>query len=339
MPVMNPASTLMKVLADGQFHSGTELGQTMGCTRSAIWKEIDTLRASGIEVFSVRGKGYRLSSQIELLDAENISTYLDPITKQNLQKLEVHFELGSTNAHLLETVSTDKDSGVICLAEQQTSGRGRRGRTWVSPFGGNLYLSLLWRFANGAAQLAGLSLAMAIAITRALRESGLNTVAVKWPNDILVSKRKLAGILLEIAGEASGPCFVVVGVGLNIRASTAEMATVNQPWIDLQSALGGRVARNELAARIINHLFAAIQEFERDGLTPFLGEWENLDGYAGQEVVLHLPDGEIQGMVRGVDTSGALLLAHEGKVRRFHSGEISMRPVGSQKMPGMDEST
>ncbi len=335
---MNPASKMMKILADGHFHSGTELGQAMGCTRSAVWKVIHSLRSSGIEIYSVRGKGYRLSSQIEMLDSEKITPYLNAKTKKILQKIELHFELPSTNTHLLETVGASKNSGVICLAEQQTSGRGRRGRTWVSPFGGNLYLSLLWRFAGGAAQLAGLSLAMAIAITRVLRESGLDTVAVKWPNDILVSKRKLAGILLEIAGEASGPCSVVVGVGLNMRVSSAEMDTIDQPWIDLESELGRRVGRNEMAGRLINHLLAAIQEFEKDGLAPFLDEWKAHDSYAGQEVILHLPEEDIRGVVRGVDNSGALLLAQAGEMRRFHSGEISMRVAG-QGSSGMGQSS
>ncbi len=336
---MNSVSTLMKVLADGQFHSGTKLGQTMGCTRSAIWKVIQSLRDSGIEIFSVRGKGYRLSSQIELLDPDKIFTHLDPIAKKPLEKIEVHFELPSTNTRLLKTVGADGFSGVVCLAEQQTSGRGRRGRTWVSPFGGNLYLSLLWRFAGGADQLAGLSLAMAIAIVRSLREFGLDSVAVKWPNDILVSDRKLAGILLELAGEASGPCSVVIGVGLNVRGASAAMAVVDQPWIDLESLLGRAVGRNELAGKLINHLMSAIQEFESDGLTPFLSEWQTHDSYAGKEVILNLPEGNIQGMVRGVDNTGALLLAQAGEVRRFHSGEISMRRAVSQKTPGMGQST
>lgn len=333
---MNIASALMAILADGQFHSGTELGQATGCTRSAVWKVIHSLQDSGIEIYSVRGKGYRLSSQIELLESEKIFSCLDSNIKQFLQEIDVHFELASTNAHLLESVSTGNASGVACLAERQTSGRGRRGRTWVSPFGGNLYLSLLWQFAGGASQLAGLSLAMAIAIIRALREFGLDSVAVKWPNDILVSDRKLAGILLELSGEASGPCSVVVGFGLNIRAPAAAMSTIDQPWTDLESELGSSVARNELAGRLINHLLSSIQEFEQDGLAPFLNEWQAHDSFAGKEVILHMPEGDIRGVVRGVDNTGALLLAQAGKVRRFYSGEISMRPVAGQKAPEID---
>ena len=334
---MSIASTLMDILADGQFHSGTELGAVTGCTRSAVWKVIHTLQDSGIEIYSVRGKGYRLSSQIELLDAEKICSHLNQNTKQFLQEIDVHFELASTNAHLLESVSSDNICGVACLAERQTSGRGRRGRTWVSPFGGNLYLSLLWRFSGGASQLAGLSLAMAIAVVRALREFGLDSVAVKWPNDILVSNRKLAGILLELAGEASGPCSVVVGIGLNLQASSAAMSTIDQPWTDIETELEKSVGRNELAGRLLHHLLSSIHEFEQDGLAPFLHEWQTHDSFAGREVVLHMPGEDIRGVVRGVDDTGALLLAQAGRVRRFHSGEISMRPVVSHELPGMGQ--
>ena len=257
--------------------------------------------------------------------------------RDNLQNLEVHFELASTNAHLMEIASDGNATGVVCLAEQQVSGRGRRGRTWVSPFGGNLYLSLLWRFAGGAAQLAGLSLATAIAITRALRESGLDTVKVKWPNDILVSNQKLAGILLELAGESSGPCSVVIVVGLNIRSSVAGMEAIDQPWVDLGSALGHSVGRNELAGSIINHLMSSIEEFEQSGLATFHNEWRELDSYAGREVVLHLPDKNIRGVVSGVDDTGALLLAQAGEEHRFHSGEISMRSFAGQDDAEMDQ--
>ena len=323
--MMKPISTLLSVLADGQFHSGSELGNITGRSRSAVWKSIQSLRDSGIEIFSVHGKGYRLSNKVELLEYDRIAFFLDTPTKNKIKDLEIHFELASTNSYLMESIEDEKASGIICLAEQQTSGRGRRGKSWVSPFGGNLYLSLLWHFNNGAAHVAGLSLAVAIAVSRVLREFGLNSVSVKWPNDILVSNKKLAGILLEIAGEASGPCSVVLGIGMNLKAEGTGMSTIDQPWIDLESALGREVSRNELAAKLINHLYIVIEEFEKNGLTPFLPEWQELDNFAEQEVVLHLPDKEIRGIVRGVDNTGALLLAQAGEVRRYLSGEISMR--------------
>ena len=214
----------------------------------------------------------------------------------------------------------------MCLDEQQRAGRGRRGRTWISPFGGNLYLSLLWRFSSGAAQIAGLSLAIAVAVSRALHEVGLGTAGVKWPNDIVISGRKLAGILLEMAGEASGPCLVVIGVGLNMK-SDPTMATIDQPWTDLRTELGKSVGRNDLAARLINYMMDAAVKFERDGLVPFLDEWREMDVFEGKDVELHLPGKQIRGVARGVDETGALLLAQGGEVQRYQSGEVSMRAI------------
>lgn len=321
---MKLASTLLSILADGHFHSGTEIGIKTGRSRSAIWKAIKSMQSEGIEIYSVRGKGYRLSGQVELLNGDTIQACLDQDTRDAIRKLEVFFTLDSTNSRLLE-IARQGESGYVCLAEQQLSGRGRRGRDWISPFSGNLYFSVLWRFATGASQLTGLSLAIAVAISRALREIGLKNVGVKWPNDIVVSGQKLAGILLEIVGEASGPCAVVMGVGLNVRMSSDKMADVSQPWVDLETALGPRVARNKLAASLISHIVNACQDFDRQGLESFLAEWKALDAYEGKQVVLHLPNGHIEGIVRGVDHTGALLLEQGNEMRRFLSGEVSLR--------------
>lgn len=321
---MKLASTLLTILADGHFHSGTELGLATGRTRSAIWKAIQKLHSMNIDIYSVRGKGYRLSEPVELLDENRILSGLDEDSRRTLQQLDIFFELDSTNAQLLELSRQGYSNAVMCLAEQQRTGRGRRGRRWVSPFGGNLYLSLLWRFPFGASQVSGLSLAIAVAVSRALREIGLMDAGVKWPNDIVVSNRKLAGILLEMTGEASGPCSVVIGIGLNVK-SNEMMATIDQPWTDLESELGEPVGRNNLAARIINQLIAAVKTFEREGLEPFLEEWREIDVYKGKEVELHLLDKQIRGVVKGVDDTGALLLDQGGKVKSYQSGEVSLR--------------
>jgi BirA family biotin operon repressor/biotin-[acetyl-CoA-carboxylase] ligase len=342
-----PDQILLSLLADGQFHSGPELGRETGRTRTAVWKTIKSLQQSGLTIYSVRGKGYRLAEPIELLNQEAIHAAFDkiamshfsqpgdPHTANFLRRLEVFTDIQSTNAYLLEAAKRGESSGFACLAEQQQAGRGRRGRQWVSPFGGNLYLSLLWQFNAGASQLGGLSLAIAVAVMRALRETGLTTSGVKWPNDILVGGRKLAGILLELAGEAAGPCAVVVGVGLNVRAAESEMAAVAQPWTDLESELGKTVARNMLAAQLLYQLIIAVREFESQGLRPFLKEWATHDVFMDCEVSLDLPQGQIQGIARGVDESGALLLAvageERGTVQRFHSGEVSMRAAASRR--------
>jgi BirA family biotin operon repressor/biotin-[acetyl-CoA-carboxylase] ligase len=337
MPVLHSAETtlphiVLTCLADGHFHSGTQLGRQAGCSRSAVWKAIQVLQSAGLEVFSVRGKGYRLAAPLELLDTDAICAVLAPVQRDILQELEVFFDINSTNAYLLERARQGAPGGCACLAEYQQAGRGRRGRHWVSPFGGNLYFSLLWRFGSGAAQLGGLSLAVAVVVVRVLRQLGLDRVDLKWPNDILVDGRKLVGILLEVAGEATGPCAVVVGIGLNVSVSVAAMSAVDQPWTDLETALGRSVSRNWLVGRLLGVLLSALCEFEQRGLASFLGEWQARDVFAGRRVVLQLPDGEVCGMARGVDQDGALLLARNGELHRYHSGEVSLRPVNEKAL-------
>jgi BirA family biotin operon repressor/biotin-[acetyl-CoA-carboxylase] ligase len=316
---------LLTILADGRFHSGTELGERLGCSRSAVWKTIHAVREADIEIFSVRGKGYRLAQAVELLHPDSIRAAMHPQARPWLEHLDVQFELDSTNARLLEKARQGKMTGHACLAERQTLGRGRRGRDWVSPFGGNLYCSLLWRFGSGAAELGGLSLAVAVAVARALAEAGMAELSLKWPNDILCQGRKLAGILLEVAGEAAGPCHVVIGVGINIRMPAVAADEIAQPWVDMESLLGKAVARNRLAGGLLSQLIAAVREFETTGMAAFVEEWRSLDACAGREVVVQLAAGGVRGIAQGIDADGALLVAHDGALRRYHSGEVSLR--------------
>lgn len=326
---MTLAQKVLRLLADGEFQSGPELGRFAGCSRTAVWKAIQSLQNTGLEIYSVRGKGYRLAQPVELLTRERILATLDKAldseTRQAIQRLDVFHEIASTNAYLLDVAKQGDVSGHVCIAECQTAGRGRRGRQWMSPLGGNLYLSLLWRFQAGTTSLGGLSLAMAVAVMRALRDVGLESARLKWPNDILVDGQKLAGILLELSGEATGPCSVVIGLGLNIRTPAAEMSTVEQPWTDLESALGETVSRNDLAARLLGQMVVAASQFEQQGLLPFMKEWAEWDALSGNEVTLDLPTGPLQGVARGVDENGALLLARNGELQRHHSGEVSVR--------------
>lgn len=324
--------TVLACLSDGQFHSGTQLGDQAGCSRSAVWKVIQRLQLAGLEVFSVRGKGYRLATPLELLDTESICAVLTPAQRDVLQELEVFLDIDSTNAWLLERAREGAPGGCACLAEHQRVGRGRRGRRWISPFGGNLYFSLLWRFGSGAAQLGGLSLVVAVVVTRVLCQLGLDRIELKWPNDILVDGRKLAGILLEVVGEATGPCAVVAGIGLNVRVPADTMSVVEQPWTDLETVLNGSVSRNQLAGQLLGELLLALREFEQKGLAGFLDEWQARDVFAGRHVVLQLSDGEVRGVVWGVDQNGALLLARDGELHRYYSGEVSLRPTDENVM-------
>jgi BirA family biotin operon repressor/biotin-[acetyl-CoA-carboxylase] ligase len=214
----------------------------------------------------------------------------------------------------------------VCLAELQHAGRGRRGRLWVSPFAANLYLSLLWRSAAGAAALGGLSLVAGLAVLRSLRAFGIDSAGLKWPNDILVGRAKLAGILIDVVGESSGPCAVIIGVGINVAMPAPAAAGIDQAWTDLQTASGRTgISRNHLAACLLDHMLPAVAAFEAEGLHPFLEEWRCHDLVDGRDVDLRLANEVICGTARGVDASGALLVDTDTGRRRFASGEVSVR--------------
>ncbi len=318
-------NSLLALLADGRFHSGAQLGADTGRSRSAVWKSIHSMQAQGVEIFTVRGKGYRLPAPIEMLDKFHIISAMSGSAREVLQHVDILLETDSTNAHLLEKARHNATVVEACFAEQQTAGRGRRGKSWQSPFGGNIYCSLLWPFTAGISQLGGLSLAAGVAIGRALRECGLHRFGLKWPNDILVDGRKLAGILLEVVGEASGPCSVVIGVGINVKLPPSKMLMVDQPWTDVESAVGQPVRRNQLAGVVLGHLVDALRVFEQTGLSSFIDEWNRQDVFLGREVALLVGNKKISGIAQGIDPSGALVLAREGRLEKYFSGEASLR--------------
>ena len=316
---------LLRILADGQFHSGVALGAAVGMGRSAVWKHLHALAEWDIDLHAVPGKGYRLARPVELLDHDLILNALPATATAALSGLEIHQDIDSTNRYLMNKARLGAPSAQVCLAERQQAGRGRRGRGWVSPFGANIYLSLLWRFTLNAESLSGLGLVVGVAVNRALREAGLTDAGLKWPNDILWQNRKLAGILLEMSGEMSGPCAVVIGVGLNVRMPTSAVQTIDQPWVDLETALNRPVSRNQLATNLIQHIIYAIQEFELYGFNGFAQEWAQHDLANGKSVALHLPNqATVNGIGRGVDASGALLLEDHNGVRHYPYGEVSL---------------
>ena len=253
---------LVKILADGKYHSGTALGLEFGISRAAIGKNIQKIEQNfNLTVYAVKGKGYRLQQSLELLDEELICQQLSDNTAKQLNHFEIFFDIDSTNHYLNNKSIEGAASGYLVLAEQQTKGVGRRGRSWISPFAGNLTLSLLWRFQQGAAQLGCLSLFIAVAIVRALKKVGVKDAGVKWPNDIYWKNKKLAGILLEMRGELSEPSAVVIGVGLNSHLPSENLQTKNidQPWVDLETILGRKVDRNTFTGLVINALFDVLK--------------------------------------------------------------------------------
>ncbi|MDC9623977.1 bifunctional biotin--[acetyl-CoA-carboxylase] ligase/biotin operon repressor BirA [Xenorhabdus sp. XENO-7] len=308
---------LIKVLSDGEVHSGQQLGQELGMSRAGINKHIQTIREWGVEILTIPGKGYRFPVSMNLLDKELIAGYLPN------DRLEVIPVIDSTNQYLLEKLS-ELDSGDACVAEYQYAGRGRRGRQWISAFGRNLYLSMYWRLEQGPAAAIGLSLVVGIVIAEVLNRQGAERVKVKWPNDLYLDDKKLAGILVELIGKTGDAAQIVIGIGMNISMSSEQQKLINQQWTNLQQA-GIVVERNKLISEIILELKKALIQFENEGLSPFLFRWLKLDNFMNRSVKLIIGNQEVYGTARGIDQQGALLLDINGVITPYIGGEISLR--------------
>jgi len=309
---------VVSILADGEFHSGEQLGETLGMSRAAINKHIQTLKDWGLDVFTVTGKGYSLAAPIQLLNEEIITQQLSQ------KRIAVVPVIDSTNQYLLERMDA-LQSGDACVAEYQQAGRGRRGRQWFSPFGANLYLSMFWRLEQGPAAAMGLSLVVGIVMAEVLRELGAHDVKVKWPNDLYLNDRKLAGILVELTGKTGDAAQIVIGAGVNLAMRSPDENVINQGWINLQEA-GITIDRNALTAMLVNKWRSSLLEFERDGLAPFIPRWSVLDNFIDRPVRLLMGDREILGIARGIDQQGGLLLEQDGELKAWVGGEISLRP-------------
>ncbi len=325
---------ILVILADGQFHSGTELAEKIGVSRSAICKQLNNLTEEfGLEFNAISGKGYCLKQALQLLSETAINSFLTPNVHCFIKQLEIHDSINSTNSYLseksrLNNTETGNSTGIVCLAEYQTAGRGRRGRDWVSPFGSNIYLSILWTFQNGSASINGLSLAVGVAVIRALNDFGIEDVGLKWPNDIYWQGKKLAGILIEVSGEVGGACNAVVGLGLNLYVPEEKAKSISQDWVDLSQIISNNPAtiRNKLTATLLNYLMPTIANFEKDTLESYLKEWRYFDCMKGKEVNLFMGKQVYTGVVKGIDDNGLLLLSNDkGELKTFTSGEVSFR--------------
>lgn len=318
--------TLLTILADGQEHTAGELCARLAVEPTRLAQVVQTWLDLGLGLRSLSNGNYCLAESLELLDRQRIMANLSEEARARLSCLEVYQLLDSTNTYLLHKAHEQWPSGAVCLSECQQSGRGRKGRSWQSPFGAGLFGSLLWRFDGTPTALSGLSLATGIAVARALRVLGVAEVGLKWPNDVLWQERKLGGILLE-SGSSAGALHVVAGIGLNVALPPQATLAIDQPWVDLQEILGKKaVSRNRLAALLINELVAVFTRFERGGFANLAEEWMNFDLSAGRRVRLHLPNTTVTGIVRGVDASGALLLeGADGQISTHLGGEISLR--------------
>jgi len=317
----NADLTLIRHLADGRFHSGAELGEALGISRAAIWKRVQRLDEWGLAVESVRGKGHRLSRPLDLLDPAALALALDGRASLKFKPVTA-----STNADALALAAAGQASPVVVTTEFQSAGHGRRGRAWQSPFGANLYVSVLYELAGGFSALGGLSLAAGVAVARALERlaPGLG-VGLKWPNDVLVDGAKLGGVLIELAGEMEGGVQVVVGVGLNVAMSDRQAGAIDQSWIDLQRACASPPSRTDLVAAVALELIDMLDRFAVDGFAPFMAPFEALDLCRGRPVTVHAAEGVRPAVARGVGEDGALCVEMDGETRFVHGGEVSLR--------------
>ncbi len=317
---------VLNVLADGQFHSGEALAQQFKVTRATIWNAVQHAENLGIEIFSVRGRGYKLPIAINLLDKNAV---LKAIGEQRAWfTLEVLDEVNSTNTYLMQNKHA---AHATCVAAHvQTNGKGRRGRTWVSQLGASLTFSLLWRFQCGAAALSGLSLCVGVALIRALRDFEVNSAQLKWPNDVLVDGKKLAGILIELQGDLEGPSIAVIGVGINLDFNSSlpknMLESIDQPAIDLVSVKA--IDQNALLGAMLKHLADVLSGFEASGFVALRDEWLSYHAYENKPVRMLLPNGtDVKGQVQGVAEDGILLVETALGLQRFSAGEISLRGV------------
>ncbi len=321
---------LLQLMADQRIHSGESLGQSLQISRSAVWKQIQALKAQGLDIEIMHGKGYRLRTLCELLDAETILAQIPADLAERLT-LEVFDELESTNSYLMSWLKQSAGLPQVCLAEQQTAGRGRRGRSWQSPYGTSLAFSMSWRFNAPAADLAGLSLVAGLAVVRVLAQNGVDGVQLKWPNDLIWQNKKAGGILIEVSGDAAGPCDIVIGIGLNIsnNASYPEMQAVDQPWVGLDDALNSErgLSRNRLSALLVTELFAVLNQFEQSGFAVFREEYLACDALLQKQIVVQQGAQSLTGLAAGVDEQGCLLLQNENGISTVNFGEVSVRAI------------
>ncbi len=325
--------SLLRQLADGDFHSGEDLAAEVGLTRARVSQVLKDAESAGLALERIKGRGYRLLEAPDFLDAKKVRADLAAPgagTGDGVRlAVEVVDQVDSTSSELLRRSQRRDIHGVVLAAEWQTAGRGRRGRTWTAIAGGSITFSIGWRFEQGAGYLAGLSLAVGVAVARALDAEGFRGIALKWPNDIIHRHMKIGGILIEVNGDALGPSNTVIGIGLNVRLPAAARKGIAGPVTDLASVAGRKakdIDRNRLLARLITEVAAALEYYGRAGFAPFSAEWQHRHAYQGKPVTLLLPDGaSVAGKVAGVDASGALVLADGPRRARFLSGEISLR--------------
>ncbi len=312
---------ILALLSDSKFHSGEELGEALGITRAAVWKQLKKLETMGLVIHSVKGRGYRLPAPLELLSSSTLEQYGFPETVA----LQLKFDTESTNNDAKQYIAMNRPLPVLLATERQTQGKGRRGRQWEGGLAKNLMMSFVWRFESGPSVIEGLSLAVGVAVARVLKKVGVPNPGLKWPNDVQVDGKKLCGILLEMVADQD-VCHVIIGIGMNVEMDDKTMAQVDQPWTDLTSRLPQRPSRNQILAELAQELVVVCQAFETGhGMKLYQSQWQAHDVLYNQNITVTSVHQTRHGVARGIDEKGALLMEENGEIVALHGGEISVR--------------
>lgn len=309
----------LRQLSADHFLSGEDIAQRLHCSRATVHNALQEAEAAGVRIQAVRGRGYRLAAPLDWLDADRL---MKELAARGLHP-QIHDSLPSSNTLLMEQARLDAPHRSVVIADWQTGGRGRRGRIWLTPPGTGVQFSVLWRFRRSVAELSGLSLAVGVMLARALADLGHPGVGLKWPNDLLQDQGKLAGVLIELAGDMLGPASAVIGVGMNTSGAQEIGRRVGQDVAQLQ---GLKVSRTDLLLALLAALGAGLERFDAEGFAAFRDDWHTL--HAHQNTPVRLDNGTsppVAGIALGVDLQGALRLAVGDGERLFHAGEVSLR--------------
>lgn len=316
---------LLAHLADRGFHSGTDLAQKLAVSRTAVWKRIKTLHGRGLGIQKIKGKGYRLTQCLELLDRDRIASQLDADIRRKISAFTLHIEIDSTNQYLLDRIQGPDFHGHAVLAEYQSAGRGRRGRHWVSPFAAGICFSIGWQFDPAPKSLVLVALGAGVAVIRALHRIGIRDAGLKWPNDICWRGRKLGGTLVEAKSESAGPCRLALGTGINFCFPDRHAGEIDQPWVDIAAIQRPLCSRNTFAAALITEIVRFLSDPAALYTSRIIEEWRRYDQMQGKQASLSLPDRMVNGRILGIDDTGALLMDAGGKMETFNSGEIRLK--------------
>lgn len=308
-------SDLLTVLSDAKPFSLPQLSAILSCSEAELMKQIVSLQQQGINL-AVEDKQVQLIPELALLNADYLA--------RELSECDVFVRpvIPSTNQFLLEHIN-QLEKGSLCLAEYQSAGRGRRGRQWLSPFAGQVIMSLYWTLPRHI-DLNGLSLVVGMAIADVLTQLGAEGIGLKWPNDILLKGRKLAGVLIEIDNKNNQLHNIIIGAGINLSLGK-QAERIDQPWAELVEALP-TLDRNQLIVLLVKKLSVALQVFEQTGIDQdFQQKWAEFDAFLNAEVQVISENHRVSGIEQGIDQRGYIQLMTEQGMRYFNGGAVSLR--------------